>query len=152
MTDACATGATERALANSRESDTHAKRTCIVRSDASWLLRTSPPYMSSAAVPHPMPAYVVAVIADITDPERYKEYVAGVLATVTAHGGRFIARAPAPELLEGGPAPARAVILEFPDVVAARRWHASAEYAPLKATRQRCSEGTFLLLPGYAPT
>lgn len=98
-----------------------------------------------------MPAYVVAIV-DITDPEGYKEYVAGVLPTVTAHGGRFVARAPSPELLEGGPAPSRAVVLEFPTTDAARAWHASEAYAPLKAMRQRCSRGTFLLLPGYAPS
>lgn len=97
-----------------------------------------------------MPAYVVALV-DVTDPDGYKEYVAGVMATVAAHGGRFLARAPGPALLEGGPAPSRAVILEFPSLEHARRWHASPEYAPLLAIRQRCSRGTLLLLPGYAP-
>lgn len=97
-----------------------------------------------------MPAYVVALV-DVADPEGYKEYVAGVMPTVKAHGGRFLARAPGPELLEGGPAPGRAVILEFPTLEAARGWHASEEYAPLKALRQRFSRGTLLLLPGYGP-
>jgi uncharacterized protein (DUF1330 family) len=95
-----------------------------------------------------MPAYVVALV-DVTDPEGYKAYVAGVTATLKAHGGRFVARAPGPELLEGGPAPSRAVILEFPSLDAARRWHASPEYRPLLELRQRNSTGTLLLLPGY---
>lgn len=95
-----------------------------------------------------MPAYVVALV-DITDPEGYQEYVRGVPATVAAYGGRFVARAPGPELLEGGPAPGRAVVLEFPSLEHARRWHASSEYAPLLALRQRCSRGILLLLPGY---
>lgn len=97
-----------------------------------------------------MPAYVVALV-DVTDPEGYKEYVAGVPATVHAHGGRFLARAPGPALLEGGPAPGRAVILEFPSVEAARTWHGSKEYEPLLRIRQRCSRGTLLLLPGHVP-
>ena len=97
-----------------------------------------------------MPAYVIALV-DVTDPEGYKEYVAGVPATLPAFGGRFIARAPGPEVLEGGPAPGRAVILEFPDVESARRWHASEAYAPLVKMRQARSKGTLLLLPGYPP-
>lgn len=96
-----------------------------------------------------MPAYVVAVLSEITDPQSYKEYTSGVLATVTAHGGRFMARAPSPELMEGGPAPSRAVVAEFPTMEDARRWYASEEYAPLKEKRQRASEGMLLLLPGY---
>lgn len=95
-----------------------------------------------------MPAYVIALV-DVTDPETYKEYVAGVKATLPPHGGRFIARAPGPELLEGGPAPSRAVILEFPSLDAARAWHASDAYAPLLKKRQSASKGTLLLLPGY---
>lgn len=98
-----------------------------------------------------MPAYVVALI-DVTDPEAYKAYVARVQATVSAHGGRFLARAPSPELLEGGPAPGRAVILEFPSVEAAKRWHASPEYQPVMRMRQVASRGTLLLLPGYVHT
>lgn len=95
-----------------------------------------------------MPAYVIALV-DVADPEGYKEYVARVPATVAAFGGRFVVRAPGPELLEGGPAPGRAVVLEFPDLDAARRWHASPEYAPLMKLRQRFSKGTLLLVPGY---
>ena len=97
-----------------------------------------------------MPAYVVALV-DVKDPEEYKRYVAGVPATVAAHGGRFVARGPGPALLDGGPAPGRAVVLEFPSGEAARRWHASPEYAPLLKLRQSASRGTLLLLPGYEP-
>lgn len=97
-----------------------------------------------------MPAYILALV-DVTNPEGYKEYVAGVAATLPAFGGKFIARVPGPEALEGGPAPGRAVILEFPSVEHARSWHASKEYAPLLAMRQRNSRGTLLLLPGYEP-
>lgn len=109
--------------------------------------RTDKPKPCARRAP-PMPAYVVALV-DVTDPEGYKEYVAQVPATLPAFGGRFVARVPGPEPLEGGPAPGRAVILEFPTPDHARRWHASPEYAPLLKLRQRCSRGTLLLLPGY---
>lgn len=97
-----------------------------------------------------MPAFVLALV-DVLDPDAYKEYVARVPATLPAFGGRFLARVPGPEVLEGGPAPGRAIVLEFPSVEHARRWHASPEYQPVMRMRQAASKGTLLLLPGYAP-
>lgn len=96
-----------------------------------------------------MPAYVVASIARIHDQEAYQRYVAQVEATLAPHGGRFVARAPRPVVLEGGPAPARAVVIAFPDERAARAWYDSESYGPLAALRQSASEGVLLLLPGY---
>lgn len=99
-----------------------------------------------------MPAYVLALIASIHDPEAYKGYVAQVEATLTPFGGRFLARVPGPTLLEGGPAPSRAIVLEFPSEENARAWHASPAYQPVMRLRQSASNGTLLLLPGYAPS
>lgn len=96
-----------------------------------------------------MPAYVVALIQRITDPETYKSYVAQVEPTLAPFGGRFLARKPDPELLEGPHAPSRAIILEFPDEAAARAWHASPAYQPVMKLRQSASHGMLLLLPGY---
>lgn len=96
-----------------------------------------------------MPAYVVALIEAIHDPETYKGYVAQVEATLTPFGGRFLARVPGPEALEGGPAPSRAIILEFPTIEKARAWHASPAYQPVMKLRQSASRGTLLILPGY---
>lgn len=97
-----------------------------------------------------MPAYVVALIERITDPESYKEYVAQVEATLVPFGGRFLARRPDPALLEGEGAPSRAVVLAFPDEAQARAWHASPAYQPVMKLRQRASVGKLLLLPGHA--
>lgn len=97
-----------------------------------------------------MPAYVVALIQMVTDPETYKQYVGQVQATLAPYGGRFLARKPEPALLEGPHAPARAVILEFPDEASARAWHASPAYKPVMELRQRASRGMLILLPGYA--
>jgi len=98
-----------------------------------------------------MPAYVLALIESIQDPETYKAYVAQVEPTLAPFGGRFIARVPGPEALEGGPAPSRAIILEFPSVEKARAWHASPAYQPVQKLRQSASRGMLLMLPGYEP-
>lgn len=99
-----------------------------------------------------VPAYVVALIQRITDPETYQRYVAQVEPTLAPFGGRFLARRPDPERLEGAHGPARAVVLEFPDEAQARAWHASPSYEPVMRLRQSASTGMLLLLPGHGPS
>jgi uncharacterized protein (DUF1330 family) len=94
-----------------------------------------------------MAAYVIATI-EITDPEEYEVYRAGVPETIARHGGRFLVRGGASEVLEGDWQPSRVVVLEFPDGDAARRWYSSDEYRPLIEIRQRASRGSLLLVEG----
>jgi uncharacterized protein (DUF1330 family) len=96
-----------------------------------------------------MPAYVFANI-EVTDPLLYEEYRKGVPATITQYDGRYVARGGAAEGLEGGYAPKRVVILEFPSVERAKAWWDSPEYRPLRALRQRASRGDLLLIEGLA--
>ena len=96
-----------------------------------------------------MPAYVFANI-EVTDPELYEEYRKRVPATIAQYGGRYIARGGAAEGLEGGYAPKRVVILEFPSMERAKAWWDSPEYRPLRALRQRASRGDLLLVEGLA--
>lgn len=85
-----------------------------------------------------MPAYII-IDVDITDPVLYEEYKKLTPASLAAHGGRFAVRGGETVLLEGDRAPGRIVILEFPDMAAAKRWWGSEEYAPAKALRQKAS-------------
>jgi uncharacterized protein (DUF1330 family) len=94
-----------------------------------------------------MPAFVIADIT-IEDAARYADYRAQVPATVTKHGGRFIVRGGAHERLEGDWQPGRLVVIEFPDMAAARAWYASQEYGPLIRLRQSASTGSVLLVEG----
>ncbi len=95
-----------------------------------------------------MPAYVIADITAIKDPEIYAQYRAQVLATVTKYGGRFVVRGGAVEVLEGDWRPGRIVVLEFPDLAAAKAWYGSAEYGPLVKLRQSASTGSLLMVEG----
>jgi len=97
-----------------------------------------------------MPAYVFANI-EVTDPALYDEYRKGVSATIAQYGGRYVVRGGAAEVLEGGYAPKRVVILEFPSVERAKAWWNSPEYRPLRAIRQRASRGDLILAEGLAP-
>lgn len=94
-----------------------------------------------------MPAYVIADI-EITDPAGYEEYRSKVPATIAQYGGKYIARGGKVESLEGGWAPKRVALLEFPTLGQAQKWYRSAEYAPLIKIRQKASRGRVILVEG----
>jgi uncharacterized protein (DUF1330 family) len=96
-----------------------------------------------------MAAYVLAEV-EVTNPDGYKEYTADVPATITRYGGRFLVRGGASEALEGDWPKIRRVIIEFPDVEAAKRWWNSPEYEKPKAMRRANSKGRLILLEGAA--
>lgn len=96
-----------------------------------------------------MSAYVIAQI-EITDPATYGEYTKEVLATITAHGGRFLVRGGKVEVLEGDITPKRVVVIEFPDVATLKRWYRSPEYQAILPLRKRASKGSLFLVEGAA--
>lgn len=82
-----------------------------------------------------MPAYVI-VETDINDPQQYEQYKAASPGAVASGGGRFVARGGELAVLEGDWHPSRVVILEFPDVEAAKRWYDSPEYVEARKLRE----------------
>ena len=92
-------------------------------------------------------AYVIADV-DVRDPARYEDYRRLVLPTITAYGGRFLARGGTVDVLEGPWRPSRLVIVEFPSVERARAWWSSPEYAGAKALRQATSQGSLVVIEG----
>lgn len=94
-----------------------------------------------------MAAYVIAEV-EVTDPAAYEEYRKRVPATIEQYGGKYLARGGATETKEGGWAPARLVILEFPSMAQARRWYDSPEYTPARAIRQRASKSKLIFAEG----
>jgi uncharacterized protein (DUF1330 family) len=77
----------------------------------------------------------VIVETDIHDPDRYEQYKAAAPGAVAAAGGRFIVRGGELAVLEGDWRPSRLVVLEFPDLDAAKRWYKSAHYQEAKLLR-----------------
>lgn len=94
-----------------------------------------------------MPAYVIADVT-ITEPTGFEEYRKQVPATVTKYGGRFLVRGGKHEKLEGAWQPARLVILEFPSLEQAKRWHDSQEYREPKALRQKTAKTNVVVVEG----
>ena len=97
-----------------------------------------------------MPAYLIADI-EITNPEGYAAYRPLAAASVTKHGGRFIARGGAIDALEGGWTPSRVVIIEFPSMDAARNFYHSDDYQAALKVRLANSKGRVVIVDGAPP-
>jgi uncharacterized protein (DUF1330 family) len=95
-----------------------------------------------------MPAYLIAQ-GRIDDPERFQQYLDGVVPTLEARGGQPLVIADEAELLEGESDLMRLVALQFESVEAARAWHDSPEYQAVAEHRKASSVHRFLLAPGF---
>ncbi len=91
-----------------------------------------------------MPAYLYATF-DVTDSVAYERYRQQVPAVIAAHGGRFLVRGGATEVLEGEKRPMRQVILEFPDMAHLKAFYNAPDYGPLIALRQSATQNVQLL-------
>ncbi|CAG0970281.1 hypothetical protein BURK1_01191 [Burkholderiales bacterium] len=96
-----------------------------------------------------MPAYLIARV-NVTDWERYREYMKLTPAAIAAYGGKFIVRGGEMETLEGPAETHRVVVIEFPSYERAKAFYASAEYGEAKAKRAGAATGQFLLVDGFA--
>ena len=94
-----------------------------------------------------MAAYVIADV-EITDAERYKDYTAQTPASIARHGGRWVVRGGATQVLEGDWHPGRVVVIEFPNLDAALEWFNSADYQELAAIRREASTARILVAEG----
>lgn len=94
-----------------------------------------------------MPAYIYGDI-EVTDPAAYETYRQQVPALIAAHGGRYLVRGGAVDVLEGDRVPRRQVILEFPDMAHLKAFYASPQYKTLIAIRQGASHGSLIAIEG----
>ena len=92
-------------------------------------------------------AYIIADIA-IDNPRTYEEYKTKVPATIARYSGKFLARGGPAENLEGDWIPKRVVIVEFENLLQAKRWWSSAEYEMPKALRQSAAVTNMIVVEG----
>ncbi len=85
---------------------------------------------------------------EVTNPERYKDYVAANAAAFAKYGGRFLVRGGRFENPEGG-SRARNVLIEFPSYQAALDCWNSPEYQRAWAIRRPVSTGDVIVVEGY---
>jgi len=94
-----------------------------------------------------MAAYLFVNI-EVRDPDAYAEYRSGVSPMIHKHGGEYLARGGAAELIEGDWTPSRVVLLKFPDMAALKAFLNDPEYQPLKNLRLRAAETHMLAVEG----
>jgi len=92
-------------------------------------------------------AYIIADI-DVHRPDAYEAYKKLSSAAMQAHGAEVCVRGGPAETLEGSWQPKRMVLLKFPSLAAARRFHDSAEYQKAKAAREGIATLSMVLLEG----
>ena len=85
---------------------------------------------------------------DVTDPERYKAYIAANAVPFALYGARFLTRGATPEVPEGH-VRSRLVVIEFPSLQAAHDCYHSLEYAAAKAHRLGASNADIAIVAGY---
>ena len=94
-----------------------------------------------------MSAYIIASV-NVTDPEKYKNYMALSPAAIDAAGGKFIVRGGNPEILEGDWSRPRVVIIEYPTREAAKAFYDSTLYVAARAEREGAAEFSMIVVDG----
>lgn len=97
-----------------------------------------------------MSAYII-VSYDIVDPEKYKDYVPGVLPLLQKHGAEVLVADSDVNALEGEKRGVY-VVLRFNSDEAALAWYNDPDYAPYRKLRLDASaNGNMALAKGFAP-
>jgi uncharacterized protein (DUF1330 family) len=86
-------------------------------------------------------------LADVSDPEGYKAYIAENATAFRKFGGRFLARGGKSETPEGETR-SRVVVIEFPNYAAASECYRSPEYAKAMALRKGKSIMDLVIVDG----
>ena len=94
-----------------------------------------------------MAAYLI-VDNEITDQADFNTYIAEIPRVVEAHGGRFLVRGGATQLVEGTRTPHRVVVIEFDDLERAQNFVNDPEYARLAEIRTRSTVTTTIIVEG----
>ncbi len=98
-----------------------------------------------------LPAYAI-IASKVSDPEAFKAYMASTPSTVAAHGGEYVIRGGAQQVVEGDWNPARIVVLKFPSMAAAQAWYHGEGYTASRALRAGATEYfNVVLIEGYLP-
>ena len=94
-----------------------------------------------------MKAYAIAHLRDVDFNEQIAEYLRRIDATLKPYGGRFLIHGGQVHPLEGD-FDAALVVVEFPDLDAARSWYQSPGYQAILPLRTDNSRGIAFFVEG----
>lgn len=95
-------------------------------------------------------AYIVVEL-DVFDPASFQQYRAEVEPIILSYGGRYLVRGGETVPLEGDAPLPRIILLEFPDLAAARNFMGSEEYQPVATIRHQSAHSRIYMVEGYNP-
>jgi uncharacterized protein (DUF1330 family) len=85
---------------------------------------------------------------NITDPERYQDYIAANAIAFRKYNARFLVRAGAATVVKGDLAGHRHVVIEFENYARAKACHDSPEYQAAAKIRDEASDGHLIIIEG----
>ncbi len=94
-----------------------------------------------------MAAYAL-IDVEVIDQSVFAEFRERAPAVVEAHGGRFLVRGGATEVVQGDWTPHRVVIVEFDSVDRVKSWWSSPDHTELRTLLDRSSKATMTILEG----
>jgi uncharacterized protein (DUF1330 family) len=94
-----------------------------------------------------MAAYMIARV-NVTDWDKYNEYLKVTPGIIAKFGGRFIVRGGETVTLEGPEEKWRIVVVEFPDLKKAKEFYYSPEYTDAKKIREGAALAQFVAISG----
>jgi uncharacterized protein (DUF1330 family) len=96
-----------------------------------------------------MAAYAICHVRRVTMGPPIVEYLHRIDATLAPFHGRFVVHGGSVEVLEGAWV-GHLIIIEFPNLEAARGWYRSAAYQAIVRLRTDHSEGECIIVEGVA--
>jgi len=87
---------------------------------------------------------------EITDADKYQEYVVLAKPTVPKYGGKTVVLEPDVNVIEGEPL-SMVVVSEFESEEAALKWYNSPEYQEIIDMRFESTNGWAVIAPKYEP-
>ena len=94
-----------------------------------------------------MAAYMIARV-NVTDWDKYNEYIKVTPGIIAKFGGRFIVRGGETVTFEGPEEKWRIVVVEFPDLEKAKEFYYSPEYTDAKKIREGAALAQFVAIDG----
>jgi len=86
---------------------------------------------------------------NVTNPERYKDYMAANAAPLKKYGARFLVRNGESQVPKGGLAGRRHVVIEFDSYAIAKACYESPEYQAAAKIRDEASTADIVIIEGY---
>ena len=94
-----------------------------------------------------MSAYFIARV-EISDREKYKEYLAAVPAIIRKYDGKVLSRTEECITLEGPAENRRIIIIEFPSTERAEEFYDSVDYREARKLREHAAMGEIIIAGG----